>query len=233
MIVNSYPQLGWLAPPPRSCRERSAQPVWLAAPATPSFDQQQINAMSLNIDAVRQSVDRIAAGQEQITRSIDQVATSIAAGQEQMTHSTDQPATSIAQAASTKASGIVVESRADRAPLQPTVRLDLKPTQASSPQTLSEKGKQLSAASGRDASCFPSASAVLQDHPGGWPSWTMRVPGREGTLCWYAAARPRASDHRPGANDHRREMMPREKEIVGTTENGLSAPPAPYPRAPE
>src|SRR6516162_7684352 len=40
--------------------------------------------------------------------------------------------------------------------------------------------------------------------------------------------RPRASD-RSRASDHRTEMMP-SKEIVGTTESGLSASPAPYAR---
>src|SRR5215467_13563465 len=43
-----------------------------------------------------------------------------------------------------------------------------------------------------------------------------------------ASDRPRVSD-RPRASDHRTEMMP-SKEIVGTTESGLSASPAPYAR---
>src|SRR5437660_92009 len=29
------------------------------------------------------------------------------------------------------------------------------------------------------------ASAVTQDHPEAWPSWTMRALGHEGTKCWY------------------------------------------------
>jgi hypothetical protein len=45
--------------------------------------------MSLNLDAVR-SIDHIAAGQERMTRSIDQIASSIAAGQEQMARGIDQ-----------------------------------------------------------------------------------------------------------------------------------------------
>jgi hypothetical protein len=55
------------------------------APVIPSPDQQQFNAMLLNLEAVRQSVDRIAnnmaTNQEQMTRSVSQVA----AGQEWMT----------------------------------------------------------------------------------------------------------------------------------------------------
>jgi hypothetical protein len=87
MIANSYPQLGWLAP--------QAEPVAQNVPETiavvaPSFDQQQLNAMSLDLDAVRQSVGRIAASQEQITRNVDKIAASIAGSQEQMTRSVDR-----------------------------------------------------------------------------------------------------------------------------------------------
>jgi hypothetical protein len=64
IIANSSPQLGWLAPKP-------------AAPqATPpaGLQQQQLNAISLGLGAMRQSVDQLAAqltaGQEQMTREI-------------------------------------------------------------------------------------------------------------------------------------------------------------------
>src|SRR6266852_236415 len=80
MIANSSPQLGWLAPP--------------AAPAGGSPDQQQLNAMSLDLDAVRQNIDRIAISQEQITRSVDQIAPSIVASEEQMTRHIDRIAAS-------------------------------------------------------------------------------------------------------------------------------------------
>src|SRR5262245_6483476 len=119
MIANSHPLLGWLAPQAEPLAQSSPNTIALAAPATPTFDQQQLGPVSLDLDTVRQSIDRIAAGQEQmqeqITRSIDsidQLATSIAtsqeqitrsidkiaAGQEQITRSTDQTATSMAQA---------------------------------------------------------------------------------------------------------------------------------------
>jgi hypothetical protein len=181
---------------------------WLALqaePVAPSFDQ-QLNAMSFKIDAVVESIDQMAAGQEQMARTIDQ----IVAGQERMARTTEQPTASAAEAPSTNARAMTVESRAEVRP----------------PQTSSERAKQPSAASGHDRSCFPSASAVLQNHPEGWPTWTLKAPGHEGTMCWYASARPRASNHR-------REMTQTEKETVGTTENRLSAPPAPSMRAPE
>src|SRR5262249_27989939 len=150
------------------------------------------------------------------------IAANIAAGQEQMTRTSDQTSTSVGQASSANPSAITVEGQADGASSQPTVRLNIKLPVARPPQT-----KQLSVESGRDPSCFPSASAVLQNHPGGWPTWTLKAPGHEGTQCWYAAARPRTSDHRPRASDARSETMVR-RELVGVTENGLSAPPAPY-----
>jgi hypothetical protein len=240
MIANSYPQLGWLTPRPLSTAQNAPGMIGLAAPAGPSFDQRQGNAMSL--DAIQQSVDRISAGHDQIMRSIDQIATkittdheqmtrstdqianSIAAGQEQITRSIDQIVTSSAQAPSAKASGLMVESQANGASLQPTARLEIKPTQAGPPQTPSERGKQLAAASGHDGSCFPSASAVLERHEAAWPSWTLKAPGHEGTMCWYASARPRQRDHRS-------EIMPR-REIVGTREKGPFAPPPLFaPRA--
>src|SRR5260370_26173788 len=66
IIANSYPQLRWLAPQ--------------AELVAPPFDQ-QLNAMSFKIDAVVESIDQIAAGQEQIARTIHQIVT----GQAQMT----------------------------------------------------------------------------------------------------------------------------------------------------
>jgi hypothetical protein len=247
MISKSYPQLGWLAPRPPSTGQNAPGMSGLAAPAAP-FDLQRLNA---SLDAMLQSIDRLVAGHELILRSIDQIATRVAADREQMTHnadqtaaniagegqiagSIDQTATNSAQAPPAEASGITLESRAERASSQPTARLDIKPTEAKPPETLSEKGKPLSAGSGHDASCFPSAWAVLQNRPGVWPTWTLKAPGHEGTMCWYASARPRgsdhrprASDHRPRASDHRRETTP-EKE---PGENGLFAPSAPRGRA--
>jgi hypothetical protein len=121
------------------------------------------------------------------------------------------------EAPSAEARDITVESRAEpevqTASLQPTVRFDIKPTEseieARPPQTLPERGRQFFAG-GHDPTCFPSASAVRQNHSGGWPSWTLRAPGHEGTRCWYAATRTTA-------HEHRSEMMPR-KETVGVME---------------
>ena len=86
LIVNSYPQLGWLAP-----QAKSTNTTPLASPPAPSFDQQQLNGMSQDLEAMRQSLDHIATsiteGQGQMTRSIDRIATGISGSQEQMMQS--------------------------------------------------------------------------------------------------------------------------------------------------
>ena len=48
------------------------------------------------------------------------------------------------------------------------------------------------------STCYPSASAVRQEHPQAWPSWTMRALGHEGTRCWYPGTRPQP---KPPPND--------------------------------
>jgi hypothetical protein len=67
IIASFHSQLGWLAP-------RTA-PIAYSTP-----DQQRFNAISVDLDAIRQIVDRIAVTQEHITRSVDQLTGS----QEQM-----------------------------------------------------------------------------------------------------------------------------------------------------
>jgi hypothetical protein len=53
-----------------------------------------------------------------------------------------------------------------------------------------------SSADARDFACLPSAAAVRHEQPEAWPSWMLRVPGHEGTKCWYASARDTAHVHR-------------------------------------
>jgi hypothetical protein len=108
------------------------------------------------------------------------------------------------QAPLTAAIGIKVENQVQPevqiVSLQQTARLDTNPTEsgthATPPKTLPEKGAWSFATSQDASTCFPSASAVRQNHPGGWPSWTLRAPGHEGARCWYAATRGTAHDHR-------------------------------------
>jgi hypothetical protein len=64
------------------------------------------------------------------------------------------------------------------------------------------------------STCFPSASAVREEYPEAWPSWTLRAAGHEGTKCWYAGTR--ATVH-----DHRGETIVK-KQTIGTNEKGAS-----------
>jgi hypothetical protein len=59
--------------------------------------------------------------------------------------------------------------------------------------------------------CYPSAAAVMRDHPDGWPSWTSRAPGHEGTRCWHATT------HAP-VHERRTELPPK-RQRVGTLDN--------------
>jgi len=80
MIAGSSPQLGWLAPQAAPADQNAPDAIVPGAPAAAAPDQPQFGAVSVDLDAVRQSVDRIVASQEQMTRTVDQ----LAAGQEQM-----------------------------------------------------------------------------------------------------------------------------------------------------
>ena len=79
---------------------------------------------------------------------------------------------------------------------------------------LIERESLVSPASVQVTTCFPSASAVRQEYPEAWPSWTLRATGHEGTKCWRAATR--ATVH-----DHRGETIAK-KETVGTMEKVAS-----------
>jgi hypothetical protein len=100
-IASSFPPLGWSVPQAAPATRTNPGIIAPAASAAPFPDQQQLDAISLDLDVVRQSVDRIstsvAAGQEQMTRSVDR----IAASQEQITRSIDRIAASEEQIART------------------------------------------------------------------------------------------------------------------------------------
>ena len=56
----------------------------------------------------------------------------------------------------------------------------------------------------RASPCLSSAAAVRQEHPGSWPSWTLRAEGHEGVKCWF----PTASA--PGRDQTTRQIGPAE-----------------------
>jgi hypothetical protein len=84
VIANSSPQLGWLAPQAAPAGQNGPDTIVSGASvpgaSAAAAPDQQLGAVSIDLDAVRQSIDRIVASQEQMTRTVDQ----LAAGQEQM-----------------------------------------------------------------------------------------------------------------------------------------------------
>jgi methyl-accepting chemotaxis protein len=92
-IATSFPRLAWLAPQTTTVAQNTSD-IFAPATAVPSPDQPHIDAISLDLDQVRQSIDRIAttiaADQGQMTHSIDR----IAASQEQLTRSVERIAAS-------------------------------------------------------------------------------------------------------------------------------------------
>jgi len=81
IIASSYPQAGWLAPRTAPTAYGAPGTTGLPAQAAPSVDQQRFNAISIDLDVMRQTVERIAVTQEQITRNVEK----LTAGQERIT----------------------------------------------------------------------------------------------------------------------------------------------------
>jgi methyl-accepting chemotaxis protein len=113
-IATSFPRLVRLAPQATPVAQNTSD-IFAPATSAPSFpDQHQLDAISLNLDAVRQSIDRIAtsiaAGQEQMTQSVDR----IAASQEQMTRSVERIAASQEQMTPTVAQLAAGQKQATR-----------------------------------------------------------------------------------------------------------------------
>jgi hypothetical protein len=86
MLASAVPLLRWLAPQAGPSAQNLAVVTAPPAPLAPSPDGQQPNAMSPDLDMVRQSADKIAAGQEQMTHSLERIATS----QERMARTVDE-----------------------------------------------------------------------------------------------------------------------------------------------
>jgi chromosome segregation ATPase len=112
MIASSYPQLSGLAPQAERVAQNAADVIGLASRTTSSPDQQQ-QPNAIDLDVVRESIDRIATSiassqgrmtssadrmattQEEIARSVDRMTTT----QEQIARSMDRIATTQGQIA--------------------------------------------------------------------------------------------------------------------------------------
>jgi hypothetical protein len=163
MIASSNPQLSGLVPRAGPVAQNAPDVIGLASRTASSPDQQQPNAILLDLDAVRQSIDgiassiassqgrmtssadRMATTQEQIARSVDQIATSqeqirrsvdrIATSQEQIARSVDQLTADQEQMTReiTKLQGIEQSIRSKNSELLP------RPVSASAPKPISRR----------------------------------------------------------------------------------------------
>jgi hypothetical protein len=70
MIANSYPQLSWLAPQAAPLAQTASDTPAPAPSATPSPELKQLKEMSLAFATMRQSVDQLAASQQQMADGI-------------------------------------------------------------------------------------------------------------------------------------------------------------------
>ena len=96
-LPSSYPQLSGLAPQAEPVAQNAPNVIGLASRTASSPDQQQPNAISFDLDAVRQSIDRIA--------------TSIASSQEQITSNADRSATNQEQMSAASTGSRQIKSR--------------------------------------------------------------------------------------------------------------------------
>jgi hypothetical protein len=87
MIANSSPQLGWLAPQAAPLAQTASDMVAPAARAIPSPELQQLKEMSFVFATVRQSVDQLAASQQQMAGDI----TKLLADQQELLHKISTP----------------------------------------------------------------------------------------------------------------------------------------------
>jgi hypothetical protein len=70
MLANSSPQLSWLAPEAAPFAQTAPDRLAPAPSATPSPELKQLKEMSLAFATVRQSVDQLAASQQQMADGI-------------------------------------------------------------------------------------------------------------------------------------------------------------------
>src|SRR5215472_14865718 len=70
MLADSSPVLHWVAPPAAPIVQVASDQIVPAAPAAPSPDRQQLKSMSLDLAAVRQSMDQLAAQNQQMAGAV-------------------------------------------------------------------------------------------------------------------------------------------------------------------
>src|SRR5690242_2468707 len=76
MIASSIQWLGWTKPP-AGPEKTDAETVASKAPIAPSLDAAQVQQMVQNLAAVRETVQELAAGQNQMAREIDKLESAV------------------------------------------------------------------------------------------------------------------------------------------------------------
>jgi hypothetical protein len=76
MIATSIQSIGWTKPP--AGPEKQTPPVAPTAPTSPSLDSGRVQQMTQNLAALRQTVEQLAGGQDQIARQIARLETAVA-----------------------------------------------------------------------------------------------------------------------------------------------------------
>jgi hypothetical protein len=76
MIASSIQWLGWMKPP-AGPEKTDAETVASKAPIAPSLDAAQVQQMVQNLAAVRETVQELAAGQNQMAREIDKLESAV------------------------------------------------------------------------------------------------------------------------------------------------------------
>ena len=84
MIANSYPQLSWLAPQAAPLAQTASD---MPAPAPSAAPSPELNQLSLAFATMRQSVDQLAASQQQMADGIAK----LAADQQELLHKISAP----------------------------------------------------------------------------------------------------------------------------------------------
>jgi hypothetical protein len=151
IVASSYPQLSWLAPQAEPVSQNAPDAIGPALRTASSPDQQQPNAISLDLDAVRQDIDRIttniASSQEQMTGSANQIATGqqqiarrverIATSQEQMMHSVEQMTRSLDQVTADQEQMTREIAKLEQSILSKNQEASPRPASASAPKPVS------------------------------------------------------------------------------------------------
>jgi septal ring factor EnvC (AmiA/AmiB activator) len=76
MIATSIQWIGWTKP--AAGPEKQASPVAQTAPTTPSLDPRQVQQMTQNLATLRQTVEQLAGGQDQMAREIARLEAAVA-----------------------------------------------------------------------------------------------------------------------------------------------------------